>query len=105
MPDLTKTLEDRLRSIEDRLEIYNLIASHPPSADTGAAHFTRSAFCEDGVIDPVVARPPQATKQSRNWRRRLVIKLRLPVDWLTLQAFLVSKLRETELWLRHTCKF
>ena len=51
MPDLTKTLEDRLRAIEDRLEIYNLIASHPPSADIGAAHFTRSAFCKDGVID------------------------------------------------------
>jgi hypothetical protein len=51
MPDLTKTLEDRLRAIEDRLEIYNLIASHPPSADIGAAHFTRSAFSDDGVID------------------------------------------------------
>ena len=33
MPDLTKTLEDRLCAIEDRLEIYNLIASHPPSAE------------------------------------------------------------------------
>jgi hypothetical protein len=30
------TLEQRLRAIEDRLEIYNLIATHPPSADTGA---------------------------------------------------------------------
>ena len=27
-----------VREIEDRLEIYNLIAGHPPSADTGAAH-------------------------------------------------------------------
>ena len=31
------TLEDRVRAIEDRLEIYNLIASHPPSADTGGS--------------------------------------------------------------------
>ena len=30
------TLKQRLRLIEDRFEIYNLIASHPPSADTGA---------------------------------------------------------------------
>ena len=30
------TLEQRFRLIEDRFEIYNLIASHPPSADTGA---------------------------------------------------------------------
>ena len=29
-----RNLEQRLRLIEDRLEIYNLIASHPPSADT-----------------------------------------------------------------------
>jgi len=35
----TRTLEERLRAIEDRLEIYNLIASHPPSADTGADYF------------------------------------------------------------------
>jgi hypothetical protein len=44
-------IEDRLRAVEDRLEIYDLIASHPPSADTGAAHFTRSVFTDDGVID------------------------------------------------------
>ena len=45
------TLEDRIRAIEDRLEIYNLIASHPPSADTGADYYTRAAYVEDGVID------------------------------------------------------
>jgi SnoaL-like protein len=44
-------IETRLRAIEDRLEIYNLIASHPPSADTGADYFTRAAYTEDGVID------------------------------------------------------
>ena len=45
------SLETRLRDIEDRLEIYNLIASHPPSADTGADDYTRAVFTEDGVFD------------------------------------------------------
>lgn len=46
-----KMLEQRLRLIEDRLEIYNLIASHPPSADTGARDYTASVWTEDGVFD------------------------------------------------------
>ena len=46
-----QSLEARLRDIEDRLEIYNLIASHPPSADTGADYYTRAIFTEDGVFD------------------------------------------------------
>jgi len=45
------TLEQRLRAIEDRLEILNLIASHPPSADTGADDYTVQAYAEDGVFD------------------------------------------------------
>lgn len=44
-------LEQRLRAIEDRLEIYNLIASHPPSADTGADYYSRAIYVEDGQID------------------------------------------------------
>ena len=36
------TLEQRIRAIEDRLEIYNLIAGHPPSADTGADYYARA---------------------------------------------------------------
>jgi len=44
-------IEDRIRAIEDRLAIYNLIASHPPSADTGAQAYIRSIFAEDGVLD------------------------------------------------------
>jgi hypothetical protein len=44
-------LEDRIRAIEDRLEIYNLIAGHPPSADTGADYFTRAVYMEDGELD------------------------------------------------------
>ena len=50
MPTNNK-LEDRLRAVEDRLEILNLIASHPPSADTGADHYVRTIYLEDGVID------------------------------------------------------
>ena len=42
----------RIREIEDRLEIYNLIASHPPSADTGAGDYTRSVWAEDGDLRP-----------------------------------------------------
>jgi SnoaL-like domain len=45
------TLEHRLRAIEDRLEIYNLIASHPPSADTGAQAYAEAVYVEDGVFD------------------------------------------------------
>src|SRR5205807_4964008 len=50
-PRESRTLEDRIRAIEDRLEIYNLIAGHPPSADTGATDYTRSVWTEDGTFD------------------------------------------------------
>src|SRR5947199_2746631 len=46
-----KTLEERVRHIEDRLAIYDLIARHPPSADTGAGEFVASVWAEDGVFD------------------------------------------------------
>lgn len=45
------SLEERLRRVEDHLEILNLIASHPPAADTGADYATRKFYVEDGVID------------------------------------------------------
>jgi hypothetical protein len=51
MTKIARTVEDRLRAVEDRLEIYNLIASHPPSADTGADYYTRLAYIEDGELD------------------------------------------------------
>lgn len=44
-------LETRLRIVEDKLAIYELIASHPPSADTGHAEYTLSVYREDGVFD------------------------------------------------------
>jgi hypothetical protein len=50
-PQANPTLEERIRSIEDRLEILNLIASHPASADTGADYYTRAVYAEDGVFD------------------------------------------------------
>ena len=46
-----KTLDERLRKIEDKLAIYDLIASHPPSADTAARDFVRTVWVEDGVFD------------------------------------------------------
>jgi hypothetical protein len=51
MANDTQSLEQRIRAIEDRLEIYNLIASHPPSADTGAAAYAEAVYTEDGVFD------------------------------------------------------
>jgi hypothetical protein len=47
----SRTVEERLRAVEDRLEILNLIASHPPSADTGADYYTLQVYAEDGVFD------------------------------------------------------
>lgn len=47
----TSALEERLRLIEDKLAIYELIASHPPSADTGHAGYTLLVYCDDGVFD------------------------------------------------------
>jgi hypothetical protein len=47
----SRTLEQRIRAIEDRFEILNIIASHPPSADTGADYYTRTSYMADGVID------------------------------------------------------
>jgi len=45
------SLEQRIRAIEDRLEIYNLIAGHPPSADTGADYYAEAIYTEDGEFD------------------------------------------------------
>jgi hypothetical protein len=47
----SRSVEERLRAVEDRLDILNLIASHPPSADTGADYYTVQVYAEDGVFD------------------------------------------------------
>ena len=44
-------LAERLAAVEDRLAIYTLIASHPPSADTAFAEYTRDVYLPDGVFD------------------------------------------------------
>lgn len=45
------TTEQRLRIIEAKLAIYELIASHPPSADSGLAEYTASVYTQDGVFN------------------------------------------------------
>lgn len=45
------SLESRLRTVEDKLAIYELIASHPPSADTGHSNYTLSVYTQDGIFD------------------------------------------------------
>jgi hypothetical protein len=45
------TIEQRLLEVEDRLAIYNLLASHPLSADTGEPDFINSIYDEDVVFD------------------------------------------------------
>ena len=49
--DPAPTLEERLRSVEDRLAIYNLLASHPISADTASAVFIESIYAEAATFD------------------------------------------------------
>jgi hypothetical protein len=51
MAEAHRPLEQRIRDIEDRLDIYNLIAGHPPSADTGADYYAEAVYTEDGVFD------------------------------------------------------
>jgi hypothetical protein len=46
-----RSLEDRIRAIEDHLEIYNLIASHPPSADTGGSDHIAASWVDHGLFD------------------------------------------------------
>lgn len=48
---MSTSLEERIRTIEDRLEINNLLASHPLSADTGDRSIIESIYTEDVVFD------------------------------------------------------
>ena len=50
-PTVERSLEERLREVEDQLAIYTLIASHPPSADTGAGYYISPVYMEDGEFD------------------------------------------------------
>jgi hypothetical protein len=51
MTEQQESLERRIHAIEDKLAIYNLIASHPPSADTGSAAYAEAVYTKDGVFD------------------------------------------------------
>lgn len=44
-------IEVRMKVIEDKLAIFELIASHPPSADTGMAEYTSSVYLENSIFD------------------------------------------------------
>ena len=55
------SIEDRLRAIEDRLEIINLIAGHPPGADSASPEYAASFWAEDGVIDMGAGEKPYDT--------------------------------------------
>jgi hypothetical protein len=48
-PERSRSTEDRLQAIEDRLEIYNLIASHPPTVDSLSFELLPTLFAPDGV--------------------------------------------------------
>jgi len=50
-PAKKRSLEERLRDVEDRLEILNLIAGHPPGADTGDGAYAASFCAEDAVLE------------------------------------------------------
>lgn len=55
MPDIStasmEQLEARLRRVEDRLEILQLIASYGPSVDSGSAHETAAIWTQDGSFE------------------------------------------------------
>jgi SnoaL-like protein len=51
MAKTKKSIEERLQEVEDRLEILNLIAAHPPGTDSGATQFSASYWIEDGEFD------------------------------------------------------
>jgi uncharacterized protein (TIGR02246 family) len=44
-------LEARMKQLEDRVEIYDLVASYGPAVDAGDASATAALWVEDGVYD------------------------------------------------------
>jgi hypothetical protein len=62
-----RTLEDRLREVEDRLAILNLIAGHPPGADSASTEYSATYWLDDGVFDrgpPFGESKPRAAGRS-----------------------------------------
>ncbi len=64
-----KSLEERVRDVEDRLEIINMVASHPPGADTGSDDFvaTRGSRTESWIW---AARPMKGRENIASIVRR-----------------------------------
>ena len=48
-------LEARVRSLEDHVEITQLVAQYGPSVDSGSAEATANLWTEDGTFDAVGA--------------------------------------------------
>ncbi|MGH7088202.1 MAG: nuclear transport factor 2 family protein [Stellaceae bacterium] len=46
-----RSIEQRLQAIEDRLEILNLVAAHPPGADSASHDFAESFWLPEGTVD------------------------------------------------------
>lgn len=46
----SRSTEDRLQAIEDRLDIYNLLASQPPIVDSLSLDLLTEIFTPDGVL-------------------------------------------------------
>lgn len=70
-------LEARLRRVEDRLEILQLIASYGPSVDSGAARETADIWTQDGSYEySVLGDTPEAQEvaslNGRETIRRMV---------------------------------
>lgn len=51
MTETSSTVEARLQAIEDRLAIYNLLATHPLSADTGDQALIEAIYTDEVVFD------------------------------------------------------
>jgi hypothetical protein len=61
----TAALEKRVRALEDRLAIYQLMMSHPPAIDSGARDFWARAWTKDGELD---RGPPDPEAHSGNYQ-------------------------------------
>jgi hypothetical protein len=47
----TRSIEQRLQAVEDRLEILNLVAAHPPGADSASHDFAEAFWMAEGTVD------------------------------------------------------
>jgi hypothetical protein len=48
-------LKDRVRFLEDQVELGQLVARYGPSVDSGSAEATAELWTDDGVFDPATA--------------------------------------------------